>query len=204
MGLCGSRLDGILIVASKLTYYSTSGSHTHVLSDWCSSYDVILLGGGGGGFNGAGGNFYGGGGQAGLWGSFSRQRGTSSAPWDFRQFDLFVGAGAPNVNYGTSQRGGSSVYYGPLGTSVSSLGGVSGYFQGNTTIGGSPGTLTFNGQSYVGGASQSLAEPGNPPGGGGKGGVGGLWAGQPGHDGADGAIWVYEYGDNPVAFSAMF
>jgi hypothetical protein len=84
---------------------------------------------------------------------------------------------------------------------MSATGGANGFYQGNTTWGGSPGNDIYNGQTYVGGAQTTTqGEAGHAPGGGGIGGQGGAFTGNPGTAGGDGAVYFYVYGDSPQFF----
>ena len=73
-------------------------------------------------------------------------------------------------------------------------------------LGGGPGTITFNGHNYVGGAEAGVAVPGNPPGGGGgrrRAGFPFISPGGPGGAGAEGAAWILAYPSPNVPYGPV-
>lgn len=163
-----------------LTPYTTHGSYSYTVPSWAQTVDCIALGAGGGGSLGSAG-FFGlgaGPGNQGGGGAFSTvtlTRGTTLPTGG--SLNTTVGtAGAAGANGGASSVSATGM------TTLTAAGGSSG---GGTS---SPGTKVFNGNSYVGGATQAItAGSGNPPGGGG--GPGATGGGSPGGPGADGAVW---------------
>jgi hypothetical protein len=86
-----------------------------------------------------------------------------------------------------------------LNSATFGAGGAAGANQGTTEQGSSPGNLTYNAQTYVGGAAagtnnQATAVQGNAPGGGGSGTNGNLFSnGNVGGNGGTGRVWVFAY-----------
>lgn len=194
----GTALAGWSAVAPATTAITASGTYKIPVS---SRYlDIIVLGGGGGGREGDGGvNRTGNGGKAGTWSAVTLERGVD-IPWTAITLTVTVGAGgaagakgAGNVNGNTANQGGATSVSLASTTLASAVGGVGGSgTDGNP--GESPGTYSFVGQNYTGGASAPSGGSrtvGNPPGGGGGGGAGGIFNGQTaGMAGARGQAWI--------------
>ena len=192
-----------------LTEYTDVGGQPYNIPSWATSMDVITLGAGGGG---AGGNGFGGdgiGGRQGVATTATIVRGTH-IPLGTNTLTITVGAGGTagendNVSGGA---GGSTTAVGAGWSGITGAGGAGGSginpaFQTNWT-GRGPGTFTFNGHSYPGGADQpEQGQPGNPPGGGGAGGLGGFLDSDPGGAGADGGAWVLAYPSPNVPYGPV-
>lgn len=117
---------------------------------------------------------------------------------------IFLGHSNAHDRHSAATAGGTSGNKGAGGGTVtasgsgwaaglSATGGTGDQF-GSTRNGQSPGTHTYNGQSYNGGAVQSTAQAaGNSPGGGGNGGTGNAFNGNQGGAGAPGGAWCRAY-----------
>ena len=188
--------------APRQQEFSAPGTHTYTIEPWVNYIDVVMLGGGGGGCGGHPFNFAAGqGGFAGAWATETLVRGVDF-PVNATQITITVGArgiGGPGNTPGSSGTattrsaitGGKDV--------LNAAGGAAGTIQvGNPAevFGQSPGTITYQGQNYVGGAGGGAASAasggvGAAPGAGGGGGSGGTWgAAWNGGDGARGGAWV--------------
>jgi hypothetical protein len=169
---------------TPLTAGFTGGPFSYQMPPFCDTVDWILLGGGGGSnATGAGVITTKRGGGAGQWLAGTLHRGTD-IPWSTTTLTGMVGAGGPAATDGqptTLTWSGGPTYSAPGGTANSAP----------DAGGQSPGTYTYNGQDYPGGARQPgmLGAPGNPPGGGGAVGIGLVTGGA----GAAGAVWFYAY-----------
>lgn len=199
---------------SELTTYSTAGSFTYTIPEWCTHFDIICLGGGGGGQAGGALNSNGKGGDPGEWSAGTIPRGiVTPYAFSFGHPALTVVVGAPGTGglgplKGVGTSGGhSSVTSSLLGLIVSGYGGDAGSSGAagadRTGIGPSPTTYTFNSQSYTGGTSIASGSAGSAPGGGGCGGTGGFSGGTNAFAGAAGRVWIYAYGERPAFFPMM-
>lgn len=157
------------------TEYPLAGTYTFAIPYWCIYIDLILLGGGGSGSNSLG-IIPGTGGQGGLWATITVQRGVE-IPWTTTSIEITVGpGGAAGSNGGNTTASATGM------ATQTGLGGVEGAGT-NGITGASPGNVSYNGQTYTGGAGQNNAgAAGNAPGGGGAGG-GSFGAGGPGAHG---------------------
>jgi hypothetical protein len=168
-----------LAVRPLLSTITTPGAYTYTIPPFADTVDIITLGGGdpgGPGFIG-----YGQGGLAGQFSAVTVVRGVG-IPWSSTTISGVVGVGGPLGGHG-----GATTATATGMTTVTAAGG-GGAWTGNVD-GQSPGTLTFNGNKYVGGAVAQVNQPGNLPGGGGAGGFF-FGGGQPG---AAGQVWFYAY-----------
>lgn len=165
------------------TEYPLAGNYTYDIPYWCTYIDLILLGGGGGGAKALGGVVPGPGGQAGFWTTTTAQRG-NEIPWTTTTIAITVGPGGAAV-----ANGGSTTATAIGMASQTAIGGTQGAGT-NGTNGESPGSVTYMGQTFAGGAVQTTAgAAGNAPGGGGSGAKPLAGAPTPGA-GAQGAVWV--------------
>lgn len=175
--------------------YSATGSNAHSIAAWCRYMDVVLAGGGNGGGGGFAGFVTGGGGNAGNWSHVTVERGVD-IPWSASTLTIVIPTATAGGTQGNKGAGGGTVTAAVTGTSwagLSATGGTGDQF-GTTRNGQSPGTHTYNGQSYNGGAVQTTSQgAGNPPGGGGNGGTGNAFNGNTGGAGALGGGWVRSY-----------
>ena len=180
------------------TTFSTAGVHSYTVPTGATRVDVVVLGGGGGSdVGGSGGNGWGG--AAGSWGSKTLIVGVDVAAG--AAISVTVGAGGIA---GTSGIGGSKGKAG--GNSLVSqfnlvgLGGAGGVQ--TDAKGASPGTFTFKGRTYVGGASVDITSTngvnGLAPGGGASGGKGTALGSNLAATGANGQVWFYAYASNLV------
>ena len=170
-----------LAVRPLLTMMATPGTYSYQIPPFADTIDVIALGGGGGGATGGFG--YGLGGLAGQWQTATLVRGVG-IPWASTTLSGTIGAGGVQGGNGST-----TTVTDPSSTvSINASGGAGAAWTGNVD-GQSPGTLTFDGQKYVGGAVAQIGRPGNRPGGAG---AGGWWFGG-GGAGAGGAVWFYAY-----------
>lgn len=199
---------------TELTTFSTAGTFSYTIPEWCTRFDIICLGGGGGGQAGGALNSNGKGGDPGTWSAFTIVRGTFT-PYTFSfghpNLTVVVGAAGtkglgPLKGVGTSG-GASTVTSSLIGLLVSGAGGAAGSSGATgadrTGIGPSPTTYTFNGQSYTGGTSIASGSAGSAPGGGGCGGTGGISGGTDAFAGAAGRVWIYAHGERPAFFPMM-
>ncbi|AGI61685.1 minor tail protein [Mycobacterium phage BTCU-1] len=174
--------------------FTAAGSYTFSIPANCRYIDIIVLGGGGGGqaslalFN------VGASGAPGQWNSITLKRGVD-IPWSVTQITGSVGAAGPGglgpsilpggAGGDTTANYGSGTITGPGGA-----GGL-GWASREGARGDSPGNLTFNGKTYIGGgASTGDNQAGKPPGGSGSGHYPGFGSGQ---NGAPGAAWFRAY-----------
>jgi hypothetical protein len=167
-----------------LTAKFADGAYAYQIPAFADTVDYVLLGAGGGS-NAAGVGVITTklGGGAGQWVTGTLHRGTD-IPWATDTITGLVGLGGPagaNGNPTTATWSGGPIYSAAGGTTSSAP----------DPGGQSPGTITYNGQTYAGGARQPgmLGAPGNPPGGGGAVGIGLV----PGGAGARGQAWFYAY-----------
>jgi hypothetical protein len=163
----------------------TNGDFSYQIPPFCTTIDYVLLGGGGGSnIKYAGTLITKRGGQAGQWLYGTLVRGTD-IPWTVNTILGNVGWGGQ-----PGQSGYPTAAEWSGGTPLVADGGLTSGAP--DEAGQSPGTVTFNGRSYVGGAEVNnvAGVPGNAPGGGGSIGIGTL-AGGPG---ARGQAWFYAYG----------
>jgi Concanavalin A-like lectin/glucanases superfamily len=182
----GLNSEGTLSVAAAFppnaptsTEFSPAGAFTYDIPYWCTYIDLVLLGGGGGGSNSVG-IAAGTGGQAGSFLTVTLQRGIG-IPWTTPSISITVGSGGA-----AATNGGSTTASATGMAPQTGLGGIQGAGM-NGTTGESPGTVTYQGQSYTGGVAQIFpGAAGNAPGGGGGG--GGPFGS--GGAGAAGAAWV--------------
>ncbi len=190
--------NGFATHAAVTTPYTLAGTYTYTIPVWCRYIDVVLVGAGGGGASS--GTFYtlgGYPGQAGSWATLTLQRGVD-IPWTATSITVVVGVGG---NKGVGGFTGTSGTDGAASTLVISgstvltaaggtRGGVSATGTSDNT-GRSPGSITYNGEPYTGGATQpTTGANGNPPGGGG---AGGKNFGGSGGNGAPGGGWCRAY-----------
>jgi hypothetical protein len=165
------------------TEYPLAGNYTYDIPYWCTYIDLILLGGGGGGANAIGGVIPGAGGQAGFWKTTTAQRG-NEIPWTTTTIAITVGSGGAAAG-----NGGPTTAAATGMASQTALGGTQGAGT-NGTTGESPGSVTYEGPTFAGGAAQTTpGAAGNAPGGGGAGANPLAGAPAPGA-GAPGAVWV--------------
>ncbi len=165
------------------TEYPLAGTYTYDIPYWCTYIDLILLGGGGGGANALAGVIPGTGGQAGFWTTTTVQRG-DEIPWTTTSIALTVGPGGV-----AAANGGSTTATATGMAAQTAIGGTQGAGT-NGTTGESPGQVTYEGQTFAGGAAQTNpGAAGNTPGGGG-GGANPLAGAPAGGAGAAGAAWV--------------
>ena len=200
---------------TELTTFSTPGTFSYTIPEWCTHFDIICLGGGGGGQAGGALNSNGKGGDPGTWSAGTIPRGNFTPyTFSFGHPALTVVVGAPGTKglgplKGVGTAGGASTVTSPLiGLLVSGAGGAAGSSgptgANRTGFGPSPATYTFNSQSYAGGSySPSSGLPGSEPGGGGCGGNGGITGGTDGYAGGRGQVWIYAYGERPAFFPMM-
>ncbi|ASR85912.1 hypothetical protein SEA_PEANAM_28 [Mycobacterium phage Peanam] len=162
--------------------FITPGAFTFAIPYWCEYIDVVLLGGGEAGTNGSfAGN--GQGGRAGLWFTITLRRGVD-IPWTATTITGVVGAGGAS-----NGANGGATTMAVAGVSGSAAGGDGGMGL-LTPSGQGAGDMNYNGELYVGGASQtSLNNPGREPGGGGAG--GGFLSS--GGRGGRGQAWIRAY-----------
>ncbi|OBC11468.1 hypothetical protein A5784_35210 [Mycobacterium sp. 852013-50091_SCH5140682] len=193
-----SAACGFTAHAAVTTPYTLAGTYTYVIPVWCRYIDVVLLGPGGGGASS--GTFYtlkGYPGEAGVYATFTLERGVH-IPWTATAITIVVGAGGARGSGGFTGTPGSA---GPPSTAAaagwaglsaaSGAGGIANATGTSDNVGRSPGNLNYNGQLYTGGATQSTnGAAGNPPGGGG---AGGSNFGGAGGVGAPGGAWCRAY-----------
>lgn len=165
------------------TSFTTIGNHTYAIPSWFASgdlLDVLLVGSGGGG--GAGGYLPGQGGQGGLWSAYTLTYGTH-IPLSTTSLMAHItpgGLGGGGVNpTQDGTRGGDTTVTGTGVTTLTGAGGQWGAYKDaggnnslnpNTTSHGlSPGSETFAGKTYFGGAEVGPNQNGSSPGGGGGG-----------------------------------
>ncbi|QWY79548.1 hypothetical protein SEA_SCOUT_5 [Mycobacterium phage Scout] len=172
--------------------FNVVGAYTYNIPANCRFIDVILLGGGGGGKGLGLIGLWGEGGKAGTWQAFTLQRGVH-IPWSATQIVGQIGAGGAqsNTSGGNGGSGEPTTAVVPVFGTVAAAGGDGGTQQNLDTPGKSPGNITHNGRTYVGGAQQNSPQTaGNPPGGGGGGAT--ITFGR-GGAGARGQAWFYAY-----------
>ena len=181
--LAASNGLGELYYPQTLTSYTTAGSYTYSIPGSMTNFDVIALGGGGSGQLGNGG-------AAGVFAVGALAYGTS-LPLTTTTLAVTVGSGGV---YGPHAGAASTVGGAGIGT-LSAAGGNYGQISGGTGRG--PGSIVVNGNTYTGGADQTLlGNNGNPSGGGG---AGRISSGSNPGNGADGAVWILAYNVNAPA-----
>jgi len=162
--------------------FTAAGAYVYDIPIWATHVDLVLLGAG---EAGGGGSFFGNGagGRAGSFATVTLQRGPGlDIPLSTTEITGSVGAGGGGWGGNTTA---TATGASPL-TAAGGAGGVSP----TDPVGQSPGTLSFNSQSYVGGVAQSNnGFNGNAPGGGGGGGG----FNGPGGGGSNGAAWFFAY-----------
>lgn len=171
----GSGPNEAYYAAGTPQSFLTAGSFTYPVPSAMTDLDIVVLGAGGGGS----GFFNPNGGGAGSFASAHLLYGTT-LPLTTTSLAVTVGAA------GASQTtGGNSVVSGAGITTLTGTGGTNG--GSGSAAGGSPGTLNFDAQNYVGGVAQPTADTvGFAPGGGGGGGT-------TGGPGTPGAVWFLAY-----------
>ena len=173
--------------APLLSQMTTSGNYT--IPRWCNYIAMVALGGGGSGQASAALFNVGKGGYGGGYGSGTIER-NNHIPWATTTLAVTIGAGGPAAAGPSALPGnsGDNTVISWSGGSVTGAGGSGGFGWGNND-GESPGNLSYDGISAVGGATQTGNAAGNPPGGGG--------AGSPGfsssYAGARGQAWFRAY-----------
>ncbi|QSN55043.1 hypothetical protein I3U39_24450 [Mycobacteroides abscessus subsp. abscessus] len=195
----GSGYDSATAVfsphAPETQSWSAPGTITYNIPSWCRYIDIVLVGGGNGGGGGFAGFITGGGGNAGNWSHVTLERGVD-IPWSATAITIVIPAATPGGTQGNKGAGGGTVTASVSGSGwagLSATGGTGDQF-GSTRNGASPGTHTYNGEPYVGGAVQTTNQAaGNPPGGGGNGGTGNAFNGNQGGAGAPGGAWARAY-----------
>lgn len=183
------------MATTQLDTFSTAGAFTYTIPSWAYKIDVIVLGGGKGGRSGGSGFNNGGGGDNGSFSSATITRGTTIG-WGVTSITGTVGSGGAGGTGGASGVGGNGVASTATATGWAGISGSGGTvdFQGSTATGQAAGTLSYNGNSYVGGAAQTtLGNIGNAPGGGGSGGAGNFIGGNDGGAGGAGRVWIFAY-----------
>lgn len=177
-------------VAGLRTSFTTPGTTTYTIPSWLAGLDRIALGAGGGG----GASFFVTG-EGGLGGHFAVDTlvlGTG-LPFSTPTLSITVGAGGigGTTTGGSPGTGQASTVTGIGVASLTGVGGVGGG-QSFSAVGGSASAVSWDGNIYQGGPSQSIAGgTGNAPGGGGASGAAGVSA--PGGAGANGAVWLFAY-----------
>ncbi len=186
--LCGSA--GTTQFSPVLTGYATAGDYIYEIPTWANNFDIIVVGAGGGG---AGSLFAsaGNGGSPGAWNAVTLTRAQMTDNGAQSTASALVGAGgngAPGSDY--TGVAGQPVSVDVTGYGViSAAGGAGGASASGAYDGGAPGNETFGGNTYYGGATQTVpGYPGNSPGGGGAGGTNGG-----GGVGAPGAVFILAY-----------
>lgn len=171
-------LDGVNIPHSPETVsFSTPGSRSIPIPSWANTVEVIALGGGGAGRQGGTYGVCGEGGDAGDWATTTWTRGThfTGAPSISTLIGAAaIGGGRSGTSGGIGQNGADTVIS-ITGHTLTATGGEGGdglFAVGDPEkYGQSPGTITYGGQTYVGGGMQyNFGDNGAPPGGGGGGG----------------------------------
>ncbi|MDY0112718.1 MAG: hypothetical protein RBS21_00400 [Corynebacterium sp.] len=186
--LCGSA--GVTQFSPVLTGYTTAGSYVYEIPSWANHFDIIVAGAGGGG---SGSLFAtaGNGGSAGAWNAVTLTRAQMTDNGTVAAASVTVGAGgngAPGSGYNGVAGQASSVGITGYGT-VSAAAGVGGTGASGAYNGAGPGDETFGGNTYYGGATQTVpGSPGNSPGGAGAGGNN-----SGGGAGAPGAVFILAY-----------
>lgn len=186
------------VVKSATARYSTPGTYSFTIPDWCDMLDIILLGGGGGG---DGGKFEfqdtTNGGASGDWVTATLTRGTD-IPWDSLTITGVIGAGGDGgaaIFWGGDNSGGNGSATTATAVDMTTLSAAGGAGGGNDSDNGEgAGTQTFNTKTYRGGSEMTPqfwggVINGATPGGGG---VAGQWL-QSGGSGAGGAVWIRAY-----------
>lgn len=177
--------------------FSTAGAYTYSIPPHLRSgdlIDVIAVGGGSGAGGGTGELIGGAGGLGGTWEAVTLVYGTD-IPLTTTTITGVVGSGGPGGGGGVFSLGidgvaGTATTAIATGWAGLSAAGAPAAVSLVTAIGASPGDITFNGITFVGGLAQNIASgAGNSPGGGGGGGAGLFWIGFNGGAGASGAIW---------------
>ncbi|MGA5542693.1 hypothetical protein ACPCIR_12645 [Mycobacterium sp. NPDC051198] len=197
-----SAASGFTAIAVVTASWALAGTYTFTIPLACRYIDVVLLGAGGGGASS--GTFYtlgGYPGEAGLFATVTLERGVH-IPWTAITITITVGVGGARGSGGfagtAGSVGGSTVltYTNLSGATVTltatgGAGGIANLTGTSDNTGRSPGSLTYKGQPYAGGAAQSTTgATGNPPGGGG---AGGKNFGGAGGVGAPGGAWCRAY-----------
>ncbi|QKY78824.1 minor tail protein [Mycobacterium phage KingCyrus] len=172
----------------------TTAIFTYTIPRWCNYIDVILLGGGGGGGGGASTTQSGAGGGPGSWLTVTLERGVH-IPFSLVSFVGQLGTGGTGANGGiTPTTGGNGNPTVIPSLSLSAAGGIGS--ASSNQDGMSPGTKTYNGVTYTGGAAVTSGNGtnGNPPGGGARGGNNGIFIpGSKGGNGGLGQAWFRAY-----------
>lgn len=179
--------------------WAAAGTYTFTIPVWCRYIDIVLLGAGGGGASP--GTFYtlrGHPGEAGSWVTITLERGVH-IPWTATTITIVVGSGGARGSgvsaTGVAGQPGAATTVAIVGWAGASAAGGDG---GGTSLTGttdnagrSPGSRTYQGIPYVGGATQTAnGGAGNAPGGGG---AGGAPFGGAGGVGAPGGAWLRAY-----------
>ena len=172
--------------AAARTNYTSAGAATYTIPWWANKVDVVIIGGGGGGNKGGAFNT-GPGGTAAVWSTITITRG-SDIPWTTASMSVTVGSGGTGGSTGGA--GGNSVVSATGMTTRTANGGA-----GGTAACGWPGcgasNVTYNSQTYTGGAGGGGGGgTGTAPGG--AGGGGNLFNGG-GGNGAQGQVSFYAY-----------
>ena len=164
---------------------NTPGTFAFKVPAGVNFVDVVLIGGGGGGIGG-GISVTSGGGTAGSWAWRTLAVGVTIQTGSV--ITLTVGSGGAGGGiFGGGANGTASTATASGWAGLTASGGVS---NGPTLGGASPGNLTFDYHTFIGGSGGGVTVGGNAPGGGGGGGYN-YFAG--GGSGASGAAWIYTY-----------
>jgi len=174
-----------------ITMFNTVGTTTMPIPTWVNFIDVAAVGSGGGGHQGGSIGIGGEGGAAGDWATTTWERGTH---FTGGSITITIGAGG-SAGVGGNGGNGGDVTASVPGFTVTGTGGVGANsfdLIGSQHTGESPGNITYNSQTYVGGGQQNnYGATGAAPGGGG---AGGNWISfQPGGAGAVGRVWIRVY-----------
>lgn len=194
--ICNWNINpGVVYSAAQYTSNTYVANATLEISSWAKSIGLIGVGGGGGG-NGEDLAFVGFGGLAGVWNATTLTVGATGATGiqAGATITITVGEGGVGGAYFTTGNPGTATTFSwpdAAGTTqtLTCAGGLGGSVGGTNLLewGLSPGNLTYQGQTYVGGGIQVIGGlPGIAPGGGGTGGA-------PFEYGAGGAIgqaWI--------------
>lgn len=167
--------------------FTVSGSYT--IPRNADYIDIICLGGGQGGGPGTG-AVTGAGGAAGSFSTVTYQRGVD-IPISLTALTVVVGAGGTHSTGNWPNPGNSGVASTVTAVGMTMVSGAGGTGGGGGLPGIGPGTISYNGNSYVGGTNATgTGTDGNAPGGAGSGGAAFFNAGG---DGAAGKVWFYAY-----------
>lgn len=166
--------------------WTTAGTYPFQLPSWIADGDQVVIAMVSGGGGGNSGQFfgYGYGGLAGSWATETLTYGVE-IPGSTTQLTVTVGAGGVS---GGGQGGASSVSGAGVTTLTTGPGGLGA--SSGSTVGSSPGSISYAGRPYFGGIASGGAA--NPPGGGGGAGNAGFFGlgGTPAYAGADGEVWI--------------